>query len=388
MTIDILFVTELQPCGSHGGQFIRCHNILKSLCQHYSVAVVAPSPNPACKLATEVDAWYSLPPYNLSTAAKAKNHYHRLMTRSAWVTALKRIYRQHKPPVVWFDYGHWGHYATMAREFGARAVMGTHNAQADLTRQECEVTPLGKARLALRLFHWTQRTHEHRFFPRFDRIVSVSEANRRYHSQYVGDERSLLIPNYVIEDDYLLDEPIERMEGLVVMTGNFASFQNKHGLNWFLQQVWPQVRQEIPQAQLQLVGRGSEASVDRPDQYPNVTGTGEVPTVTPHLRRAVLTVVPLLQGSGTRFKILESLACQTPVVSTTVGALGLDLVPGESAMLADTEVDFAQTVVSLLKDGSRRSRLARNGLSILRDQYSFDVNTERLRKLIKEVMVE
>jgi glycosyltransferase involved in cell wall biosynthesis len=260
--------------------------------------------------------------------------------------------------------------------------MGTHNTQANLAWQEYQATPYGKAHAVQWLRYWAQRIHEQRFFPRFDRIVSVSEADRRYHAQFVGDERSLLIPNYINQAHYVLKEPVERTDNLVIMTGNFNTFQNRQGLDWFLRQVWHRVRRSIPQAQLQLVGRCNNSLVEQLHQHPNVTCIGETPTVAPYLRRATIAAVPLLHGSGTRFKILEAFTCETPVVSTTLGAQGLDLVPGESIMLADTGPDFAQAIVNLLKHSPRRSRLAQNGLNILRKQYSFDVNTQRIRKFV------
>jgi glycosyltransferase involved in cell wall biosynthesis len=110
--------------------------------------------------------------------------------------------------------------------------------------------------------------------------------------------------------------------------------------------------------------------------------------VGPYLQQAAIAAVPLLHGSGTRFKILEALACMTPVISTTLGAQGLDLVPGESIMLADAGPDFAQTMINLLNDGARRSRLAQNGMKTLKNQYSFDANTQRMRQLVMELISE
>ncbi|MCP4525596.1 MAG: glycosyltransferase [Aestuariibacter sp.] len=386
MTIRILLVTELELDPPYGGQFIRCRNIIDSLCRHFSVIVLAPKVDSACKLVTQVQAWHHLPSERHSALPKANSIRYRLTTRPAWETCLKRIYQQHKPQITWFDYGHWGQYTALAREYGTQTIMGTHNTQADLARQEYQVMPYGKARVVQWLRCWAQRNHEQRFFNRFDRIVSVSEADRRFHAQFVGDERSVLISNYVNEADYALEEPVERADNLVILTGNFGSFQNSQGLGWFLKQVWPDVRRQIPQAQLQLVGRGSDRLIKQLDQHPNVTCIGETPRVAPYLRRAAIAAVPLLHGSGTRFKILEAFACKTPVVSTTLGAQGLDLISGENIMLADTGPDFAQAIVSLLKHSPRRSRLAQNSSNILRNQYGFDANTQRIRQLVMEMM--
>jgi glycosyltransferase involved in cell wall biosynthesis len=174
----------------------------------------------------------------------------------------------------------------------------------------------------------------------------------------------------------------------VAMTGNFDAFQNRQGLAWFLTQVWPQIRQQVPQARLQLIGRGANDFFGW-DQPSDVVVTGSVPTAAPYLRRATIAVVPLLHGSGTRFKILEAWACETPVVSTTLGVQGIDLTPGqEDVILADSGPDFAREVIALLQDGAKRSLLTQNGLNTLRNEYSFEVNTWRVQRLIEESIAQ
>jgi glycosyltransferase involved in cell wall biosynthesis len=310
------------------------------------------------------------------------------MARPAWVEMIKKIYLQRKPQIAWFSYNHWGQYASTARQCGMRTVMETFDAKADLARQQYQSMPFGKMYIAEWLRYRVQYIHERRLFPNFDHIISVSEADRRYHAQFVGDERSLLIPNYINEGNYVSKEPIESVdklhENIVVTTGNFTAFQNRCGLDWFLQQVWPLVLDQTPQAQLQVVGRGSAGLFQHSSS--NVEGVGEVPTIAPYLRRAAVAVVPLLHGSGTRFKILEAFACETPVVSTTLGAQGLDLTPGENILLADSGPDLAQAIVGLLTDKPKRARLARNGLNVLKKQYSFEKNSQRIRQLVEALV--
>jgi glycosyltransferase involved in cell wall biosynthesis len=224
--------------------------------------------------------------------------------------------------------------------------------------------------------------HERRLFRRCDRVLSVSEADRRYHARFVGDEASLYLPNYVNEAWYHLESPVLRDAGTVVMAGNFGAFQNQAGACWFVDRVWPMVQRAVPAARLQLVGDAPASWRGRVEQASGVTCVGRVPSVTPFLRRTTVGVVPLLHGSGTRFKILEALACELPLVSTTTGAEGIALVDGVHARLADTPAAFAQAVVELLTDDVQRQTLAGNGLALLRAEYSFEVNTERLRQIV------
>lgn len=132
----------------------------------------------------------------------------------------------------------------------------------------------------------------------------------------------------------------------------------------------------------ELIGGALGTWRRRIEQAPSVTCVDAGPTVAPYLRRARVGIVPLLHGSGTRFKILEALACALPLVSTTVGAEGIALVDNVHARLADAPGAFAGTVIELLGDAGQGERLAANGLALLQAEYSFEVNTERLRRIV------
>jgi glycosyltransferase involved in cell wall biosynthesis len=386
----ILFVTYLRPCPPYGGELIRCYNLIDSLCQHYDVILLAPRVEVDCELNQKVYAWHNLPQRRRSLRIlNVLNGIRYISTPYPdWARRLEAACQQFRPQVTWFEGYHWGQYVTTVDRFGSRAIMGTANRQSELTRQQLGAMPPN----LLYPFVWgryqAERRHEHNLFRRFDRIVSVSEADRQYHAQFVGQAHSKLIPNYVNEAWYQLDKPVARADDTVVATASFNSYQNRAGAEWLLKKVWPQVCQQLPGAQLQLVGRGSENLVAQTNPLPGVTCVGEVPTVVPYLRRATISVVPILHGSGTRFKILESLACNLPVVSTTLGAEGIEVVSGESTILADSAADFARAIVELLKDEAKRTRLAQNGLTVLRRNYGFEVNTERIQQIVEELITE
>ena len=404
MNPTVLFVAEVSPCPPYGGERIHIYNLIESLSQHFNVVVLANKVSPDCDLLPKLAltkeglaAWYNLPRYNTALWAKAYNFRAVLKPRPAWVRCLEEIISEHQPQVAWFSYGHWGQYAPIVQRLGVRAIMGTHNIQSQLTRQRAANTPFGLLYLFTRLRAWAEKRHEEQLFKAFDRIVSVSETNRRYHAQFVGDERSVLIPNYINEAHFQPLRPPSippnsggeggvRANNQLIMTGSFSNFQNRQGILWFLREAWPQIRLKLPQAKLQLVGKGAQKLPSPVCQTAGVECIGEVSTVTPYLRRATLAIVPLLHGSGTRLKILEAWACQTPIVSTTLGAEGLEVSPNENIMLADEAPAFAQAVITLLHDAPRRAQMAQNGLKVLRESYTSQVNTVRVKRLVEETL--
>lgn len=384
----ILFVTDIQIYPIVGGQMLHAYNMLDLLSRRYEVVVIAPAIDPACALVNQVAAWYTMPVDTYLKPRKLFNYLFRLLPRPSWVAMLRQVCEKHQPALVWFNYAYWGQYVEVARACGALTVMQTHNAQAQLSKQQAYAAPIGPTRAIEWLRYRIERVHERRLFPQFDRILSVSEADRRYHAQYVGEARSLFLPNFINEANY--QRPVRQPTAgnappSLVMTGSFVNFQNRHGIEWFLAEVWPLLIKTAPELQLHVVGIGSDACFG--DQPPaNVHAHGTVLDATPFLQQATVAIVPLRHGSGTRLKILEAWACGTPVVSTTLGAEGLTFISGEQGILADNGADFAQAILRLLNDEMLRQRCIAGGAAELAHHFGFAANMPRVESVVEELL--
>ena len=114
----------------------------------------------------------------------------------------------------------------------------------------------------------------------------------------------------------------------------------------------------------------------------NVTVTGTVDAVVPYLSNATVAVVPLKFESGTRFKILEAAVCETPIVSTTLGAEGIDIINGHHLLVADDAKEFVSGILQLLSDEPLRRRMTKAARNFVRKNYSL----ESLRKEVKTII--
>lgn len=379
---SILFVTELQVWPPQGGQNIHACTVIDSLSRCFAVSVLAPLPTSDCPLLRQVRSWHNLAVDPASFRRQVADSRFVLFRRRAWEQQLAQLLTELRPKIVWFNYGHWGHYADLVHRSGARAVMQTHNVQSRLSWQGLASRPLSRMHVFYASHALTETLHEWTYFRRFDRILSVSEIDRGAHARLVGQEHSLYVPNYLDESRYHLDPRPPRDPNLLVMTANFGAFQNCAGATWFVEQVWPAVKQSVPAARLELAGIAPSGWREKMQKTLGVRCTGRVSSVIPTLQQAAVAVAPLHHGSGTRFKILEALVCQTPLVSTKVGAEGIELVDGVHARIVDTPSAFAAAVVALLRDTAQGERLAADGLALLRAEYGFEVNTERLRQIV------
>jgi polysaccharide biosynthesis protein PslH len=146
-----------------------------------------------------------------------------------------------------------------------------------------------------------------------------------------------------------------REEGIFYV-GDLSWPPNAQGIRWFCDEVWPLLSRLRPGARVEILGRGTGSGLRRLVRNPptGVAFLGEGGDTRSFWARAAVSVVPLLAGGGTRLKILEAAACGVPVVSTPVGAEGLDLVPGSEILLADRADEFASAVAGLLADPEAR----------------------------------
>ena len=159
--------------------------------------------------------------------------------------------------------------------------------------------------------------------------------------------------------------------GKLVYSGALTYKANYDAMYYFLSEIFPIIRQQQPDAYLEITGstQGVDLGGLRIDE--RVRFTGFMDDIRPVIAGAWMCVVPLRQGSGTRLKILEAMALGTPVVSTTKGAEGLAVTPEEDILIADQPEDFARQVVRLSGDTELRSRLSTNGRRLVEQRFSW-----------------
>ncbi len=194
----------------------------------------------------------------------------------------------------------------------------------------------------------------------------VSEQDMRGALELCPDARLRLVPNVV---DVAAVQPNLAMasEPRAIFVGNFAYEPNRNGLAFLLQDVFPRVWSQLPNARLALVGSGLE----RPGSGdPRVEWLGFVDSLAAVYADARCAVVPLLQGGGTPLKLIEALAYGLPVVATPRAVAGLDLRDGRDCLVADGGEAFASALVGILRDGS--PELASNGRRVAEERYSIE----------------
>jgi len=260
-------------------------------------------------------------------------------------------------------------YASLLRSSCDRLVLDLHNIESQLARTHAEAARW-PASWASKRFAESYERLERYWLPKYDVILVASEEDRRRLSH--PDVR--VFPNALPE----IPQPRVPEANAILFSGNLEYHPNVEAVRWFRSKVWPSVREQAPAVEWRLLGRNPAAITAFTNGDPRIRVIGPVEDAIAHLAEAQVCIVPLLSGSGTRFKILEAWAAGRAVVSTTLGAEGLGASDGEHLLLADDAADFAAAVLRLLNNRTLRARLGDAGRALYMEQFTWPAAWRRL----------
>ena len=235
-------------------------------------------------------------------------------------------------------------------------VLFQHNVESILWRRQAAHEPNWLQRAAFTVEAAKMARYERRAVNRFHHVVAVSEQDREQMMAMTAAERISVVPTGVDLKQFTAAAGARATRPVIVFVGSMDWEANIDGVDFFCRDVWPQVKRAAPDATLRLVGRNPHARVARwADDSIEVTGT--VPSVVEHYEEAMINIVPLRIGGGTRLKIYEAMAMGKATVSTSIGAEGLDVEDGRDIRLADDAASFAAAIIELIRDDARRRRI-------------------------------
>lgn len=163
-----------------------------------------------------------------------------------------------------------------------------------------------------------------------------------------------------------------RKEHMLIFTGNMGYFPNVNAVCWFVEKVWPLIKEQCPTAEFYIVGANPHPKVTAlADERCSIYVTGYVEHIQEYLLRATVSVVPMQAGSGMQFKVIEAMATGVPVVATPFAIGGLQVKHEEHLLIAETPVAFGGNVIRLLKDKDLQTNLASRGYELVAKEFSW-----------------
>lgn len=239
------------------------------------------------------------------------------------------------------------------------------------------------ATLAQRIELAKLREYERRMFRRASVCCPTSPMEAEQISRLAPAARIQVVANGVDTREFS-PGGTKSARPLIVFSGTLSYAPNADGILWFVRAVLPLIQKEIGPVCLDIVGREPPDEI-RALASEHVQVAGDVPEVSPMMRRAWVAIAPIREGGGTRLKILEALACALPVVSTAIGAEGLAVTHAKNILIADDAPAFARETIRVLCDPARRDALGGAGRALVAQNYDWSGITRTLEQVYLSV---
>ena len=260
---------------------------------------------------------------------------------------LRQLLQQQEFDVVHVESVFLTPYIPLIRKYShAKVVLRSHNVEHAIWQRVAASMPRGLKRWYIKHLALTLRAYELEHINDYDGVVCITRDDADYFRQH-GCRRPVTSIPFGVESDEVANVDVE--PGSLFHIGAMDWMPNCDSIEWLLDEVWPVVHREVPQAHLYLAGRKMPQRWMDAD-IEGVTVVGEVPDAGYFIAGKQINVVPLLSGSGIRVKIIEAMAAGKAVVTTTIGAQGIEYTDGENLLVADTPEQFAAQIKRLVED--------------------------------------
>jgi glycosyltransferase involved in cell wall biosynthesis len=273
---------------------------------------------------------------------------------------------------------------------GTPVIYDSFNAEFELQRSIHEAEKRDPRRLPGAIYSYIQWRRLTRFEREICRsvahVIAVSDADAAAFQRLAPGCAISVVPNGIHVQDYAQHDPsLDLGPYALVFTGSMSYRPNVDAALWFADQVFGRVRALLPDARFFVVGNRPHSRLNALREREGIQVTGWVPSVNPFLYAAAVYVAPLRMGSGTRLKLLQAMAAGQAVVSTSVGAQGLQASDGIELRLADTPDDFARAVIELLEYPARREALGQAAAHYAAAHHDWSVIVPDLLRVYDEI---
>lgn len=287
---------------------------------------------------------------------------------SAFERRINALLRKEPFDIVLSEFASMAHFDLQTK---ALRILDAHNVEYDNYRR---MSALDWSGIRKRFYEREYRKSYHEeigAFKQQDAIFVTSERDGQIIRRDVPHIPQFVIPNGV-DTAYFSPSPGAVEPYSMVFTGAMGYVPNHDGMLYFLDEIFPLIQNEKPEAKVYIVGSNPPPVLQK-RASDSIIITGFVDDVRPYIDRASVFVVPLNMGSGTRLKVVEALSMQKPVVSTRIGCEGIDVVDGQHLLVRDTPDAFAEATLKLFSNEELRQKLIDNGYKLVKNRYDWSV---------------
>lgn len=231
------------------------------------------------------------------------------------------------------------------------------------------------------------RRWEKHYWQWCDKLIVMSEGDKDFITQEIGTpDKVEVVANGVDMEWFDKKDRNEPSEPTILSVGTFKWLPNVEAVKYLVHQIWPLIKIKIPNAKLWIVGNGpTEEVLAYQEADTSITVTGGIPDIRDAFKGAHVLVAPVFSGKGTRYKILEAMASETPIVATSIAAEGLGVTHEQEVLIGNTPQEMADYCITLLTDKKQRQTLAKRAKAFVSNQYDWKFISQKLDQVYREL---
>ena len=280
----------------------------------------------------------------------------------------------------------WTPYAIYLKRLNhSKSIIVAHNIETDIWQryEENETNFLKRAYISVQKFKMNR--YEQKCFQWANGATAVTNNDARQILTCHVDYPVQVVSNGV-DLDYFHPNSEKVTQSQLVFTGSMDWRPNQDAVQYFIKNIFPRAREKCPDLKFTVVGRDPPKEIWNLDKITGVTIAGTVDDIRPYIAQAALYIVPLRIGGGSRLKILEAMAMEKPVLSTSIGAEGLDVRSGKDIFIADSPQIFAEKIITCLANKELLARVARQGRKLVMKKYGWEACGKDLNRYISRII--
>ena len=269
---------------------------------------------------------------------------------------------------------------------GIKRVMSVHECYFLARRKAWQVQGLSRQGLSALFNLKGLGKFEFDMYADADRVLALTPEGKQELLDIRPDLNISVVPHGVDVDAFCVSGECSR-EQAVMFLGNYPHDPNRDAVLYFYENIWPRVKEKVPEALFYVVGKDPTPDLlDLARSDKSVVVTGTVEDVRPYFEKAKVFVNPVRIGGGFRGKILEAMSMGLPIVTTSLGAEGVNAENGRDMIIADDPGDFAAAVIRLLRDDGLCESLGKRARNLAVERFSWEKGVEELEQVLQEVV--
>lgn len=383
----ILVLSPYVPWPLNGGPPIRIYYVLRELVRlGHEVVLLAghdgpplPATHPLRTLCREIVVYK--PPESARSAVPFVSALRSMASPLPYVAAkfgvrrieesIQRIAEKHEFDLIWANFAFMAYAVPPELCRGTPLVLDEHESEGLLWQQYLRCGSLAtRAFAAINLIKLP--AFQKQLMSQVAAVLSNSEREADFTRRYAPPGVQVwAVPNGVDTEVFAPPQGAGNRRNAILLCSGLAVYRNRTAAGWFARRMFPKIRREVPDAEFWIVGSNPNREIWRLAESAGIHVTGSVEDVRPFYAMAKVAVAPYRYGEGTKIKTVEAMACGTPVVSTSVGCQGLDVIDGKHLLIAENEAEFSRRVIELLSDPQRAQMLAACGRTLVEEKYAW-----------------